>query len=99
MDEKEKWDNPEELPYCFGNLGQVFPMGKNGFRESPESCFPCIFKTRCLRKAMAGSDGLKARVKMIDRAYDGGWRGALKRWSSRKTLNQQIQKVEKGEDK
>lgn len=79
-----------EKPYCFGRLDTVFPMGPNGFRESPESCFPCNYKTACLRQAMNSEDGLKVRVEMVDRAYNAGWMGKLKRWSQRKTLNQQI---------
>ncbi len=95
MDKREKRDNSEERPYCFGRLDDVFPMGENGFRESPERCFPCIYKTRCLRRAMAGPDGLKVRVEMVDRAHDTSWRGAFKRWSMRKTLTRQIKEADK----
>ena len=99
MDEKKKGNNHGELPYCFGKLNQVFPVGKNGFRESPESCFPCIYKTRCLREAMASPDGLKVRVEMVDRAYDAGWMGKFKRWSNRKALNRRLKNFKKeGED-
>ena len=95
MDDNKKKDNPEEVPYCFGRLSHVFPMGENGFRESPESCMPCIFKTRCLRQAMAGPDGLQVKVEMVDRAQGDGWRGAFKRWSTRKTLTQKIKRFQK----
>lgn len=95
MDDKEKENRYGERPYCYGKLDLVFPMGKNGFRESPESCFPCIFKTACLRQAMSSRDGLKVRVEMVDRAYEAGWMGKLKRWSSRKALNRQMQDEQK----
>jgi hypothetical protein len=98
MSEKAKGDNSDEFPYCFGKLNHVFPMGENGFRESPESCFPCIYKTRCLREAMASPDGLKVRVEMVDRAYDAGWMGILKRWSSRKALNRRLKNFKKEGD-
>ncbi len=96
MDEKERNNGSGERPYCFGKLDIVFPMGDSGFRESPESCFPCIYKTACLRQAMSSADGLKVRVEMVDRAYNAGWMGRLKRWSSRKTLTQRMRVEKKG---
>ncbi|RTZ99197.1 MAG: hypothetical protein DSY89_08815 [Deltaproteobacteria bacterium] len=100
MDENRKRTIRKERPCCYGRLDRVFPMGKNGFRESPDSCSPCMYKTGCLRQAMAGPEGLKVRVEMVDRSHRDGWRGAFRRWSTRKTLARQIKEVQKqGEDK
>ena len=75
-----------DTPNCFGILENVFPLGEGGLRQSPESCFPCIYKTACLRAAMAGSEGAKVRQESVDRAYDAGVIGFWERWSRRKIL-------------
>ncbi len=81
----------DERPYCYGVLENVFPMGDNGLRNTPESCFACIYKTECLRTAMRGREGLKVKTESVDRAYASGIIGFLDRWSQRKKLHHQIQ--------
>lgn len=82
-------DNPEERPYCFGVLDNVFPLGEDGLRCSPESCFPCVYKTRCLREALEHKDGLKVKHEAVDRAYSSGMIGFVDRWSRKKKLHRQ----------
>ena len=80
-------DREEELPYCYGVLDNVFPLGADGLRSSPESCLPCIHKTRCLREALERNEGLKVRHEVVDRAYSAGMIGFLDRWSRKKKLH------------
>ena len=84
----------KEYPYCFGKIENVFPMGEKGFRETPESCFPCIYKTKCLRAAMDKSGGLKIREENVDKAYEAGMIGFLERWSQKKDLKRRIKERE-----
>lgn len=79
-----------EYPYCYGILDNVFPIGPNGLRSSPESCMVCFFKTDCLRTAMSKADGLKAQDELVDRAYDSGLVGFFHRWSKKKELHRQM---------
>ena len=78
--------NDEEYPYCFGKLENVFPMGEDGLRHTPESCMPCLYKTECLRKAMQKPEGLQVREEKVDRAYASGMIGFVERWSQKKSL-------------
>ena len=48
----------KEYPYCFARLENVFPLGDDGLRHTPESCRVCIYKTECLRTAMNRAEGL-----------------------------------------
>ena len=80
-------DDRTEYPHCFGDLDIVFPMGENGLRNTPESCMICLYKTECLKKAMAGEAGLQVREEKVDRAYASGVIGFMERWSSRKELH------------
>lgn len=75
-----------ETPYCYGKLDVVFPMCKDGLRHTPESCTPCIYKTECLRAAVADSGGLQIRAEKVDRAYSAGLIGFFERWSRKKEL-------------
>jgi hypothetical protein len=84
--------NSNKFPPCYGDLNTVFPMGEDGFRQSPASCMPCRYKTRCLRKAMGDSDGLRVKEEMVDRAYASGRMSFFQRWSRRKALNAQKRK-------
>ena len=77
-------------PYCFGKLENVFPEGEDGLRHSPESCFPCRYKTDCLRTAMTESGGLKIQEINVDRAYQAGMLGFLGRWSRKKDLQRRL---------
>ena len=80
----------EKYPSCFGILDRVFPIGEDGLRSSPEACLECIYKTECLRSAMAGSGGLTVHEELVDRAYESGMIGFLSRWSKKKDLNRKI---------
>ncbi|MEW5909455.1 MAG: hypothetical protein AB1659_06630 [Thermodesulfobacteriota bacterium] len=84
----------ETYPFCFGKLEIVFPMGKEGLRETPESCFYCIYKTECLRSAMKASEGLKVREETVDRAYESGVIGFFERWSRKKELQRKMKSKE-----
>ena len=77
----------KEYPACFGILEHVFPMGEDGLRKSPESCFACHCKTTCLQTALGGADGLKVREESVDRAYAAGIMNFWERWSRKKTLH------------
>jgi hypothetical protein len=83
MDEKIR----EEYSLCFGILDIVFPKDKDGYRNTPETCFDCEHKTRCLREAMQGADGLKAREEFVDRAYASKMMGFFERWARKKAMN------------
>ena len=76
-----------QRPDCFGDLGTVFPMGPDGFRESPPDCMRCPHKTDCLRAAVQGKKGKTVRREAIDRAYRSGKISFLERWSRRKMLS------------
>ena len=86
-------DKKTRYPECFGILESVFPLGENGLRITPDSCFPCVFKTECLRSAMAGTDGLDVREEIVDRAYASGMMKFLERWSKKKTLHQKKRRL------
>jgi len=79
----------KQPPDCFAQLETVFPMGKDGFRNTPETCLACRHKTECLRMAIQGRDGLKVREEQIDRAYNSGMIGFLERWSKKKAIDRQ----------
>ena len=80
-----------KYPDCFGDLETVFPERENGFRESPETCFECPHKTDCLRAAMEQLAGLKLREAQVDRAYESGVIGFMRRWSHKKDLQRRMQ--------
>ena len=77
------------LPDCFAQLETVFPMEKEGLRNTPETCLACPHKTECLRMAIQGRDGFKVREEQIDRAYNSGMIGFLERWSKKKAIDRQ----------
>jgi len=80
-------DTEEKLPYCFGKLDEVFPLGEDGLRHTPESCMVCLYKTRCLRSAMEGAEGLAVREEKLERAHEAGMIGFFDRWSRKKALH------------
>lgn len=89
--------NQKKFPPCYGDLEAVFPMGAEGLRQSPESCMPCVYKTECLRKAMAdGRGGITVREEMVDRAYASGMLGFFERWSRKKALDARKRKTNEG---
>ena len=73
-------------PDCFAQLETVFPMGKDGLRNTPQTCLACRHKTECLRRAIQSRDGLKVREEQVDRAYSSGMIGFLERWSRKKAI-------------
>ncbi len=90
MSESEK--KQPMLPDCYGRLDIVFPMAKNGLRDSPLACRACVFKTECLRDAMSRKEGLAVREEQVDRAYRGGMMGFFERWSKKKALDRKKKK-------
>ncbi len=80
----------KKYPDCFGDLKTVFPRGKDGLRNTPQTCLPCPHKTPCLRKAVSGPEGHTVRQEMIDRAYTSGRMTFLERWSKKKELDRKI---------
>jgi len=80
---------------CFGKLDVVFPTGKNGFRNTPETCLACFCKTECLRSAMNRPEGLKVRESAVDRAYEAGMMKFLERWSTKKNIHRKIKAEQK----
>ena len=80
----------KKYPDCFGDLKTVFPIGKDGFRNTPNTCLPCPHKTLCLRKAVSGPEGHTVRQEMIDRAYTSGRMTFIERWSKKKELDRNI---------
>jgi hypothetical protein len=80
----------KKYPSCFGILEEVFPMGDDGLRHTPEKCITCFYKTQCLRTAMKKPDGKQVREEMIDRAYASGLMGFMERWSRKKLLHDKV---------
>jgi len=91
-----KKDVDKKNPTCFGELGTVFPKGKNGLRNTPETCLACRHKTECLRSAIDGVGGLKVREEFVDRAYSSGSIGFMERWSKKKEIKRRLEKQNKG---
>jgi hypothetical protein len=79
----------KEYPYCFGKLDNVFPLEEDGLRHSPESCMVCFCKTECLRKAVAGPEGITVKEEQVKRAYSSGTISFVERWSRKKALARQ----------
>ena len=77
----------KQVPNCFAKLDIVFPMGKDGLRNTPTTCLACHHKTECLRRAIQSRDGLKVREEQVDRAYSSGMIGFLERWSRKKAID------------
>lgn len=76
-----------DIKDCFGILDKVFPMGKNGLRESPSECFQCSERTACLKAALNTKEGLTIKGEVLDRAAASGMVGRFKRWSRKKELH------------
>ena len=82
--------NQKEKPECFGDLDTVFPLGRNGLRETPEHCLACQDKTRCLQAALEDTPGLRLQEEFVDRAYQSGIIGFYERWSRKKILKSRM---------
>lgn len=80
--------DPDEkaVPECFARLESVFPVGTDGLRHTPPECLNCDRKTKCLRAAVAGEQGLVVHEERLQRAYQAGAVGFLERWARQKTL-------------
>jgi len=74
-------------PDCFGKLDIVFPMGDDGLRHTPATCFACPHKTECLRTGLRGSSGLQVHEEHIDRSYEAGMISFVERWSRKKAID------------
>jgi hypothetical protein len=83
---------------CFGKIEDVFPLGPDGLREVPASCFECPSKTECLRAALASQEGLALKEERIRQAEQKGIVGWLKRWSELKSLAKDKEKIKKGSE-
>jgi hypothetical protein len=77
---------------CFGRLENVFPMGSDGLRHSPEECLDCDHKTDCLRAAVTGEPGITVHEERLKRAYQAGSVGFLERWAQQKALQRNKKK-------
>ena len=78
----------DNLPPCFGKLSTVFPKDEeSGFRKSPDSCFLCFYKTRCLKTAMESKEGLAIQEEVLEKAEDSKLVGFFERWSRKKQIN------------
>ena len=82
----------EEHPYCFGKLDNVFPLGEDGLRHSPESCMVCFCKTECLRAAVTGEEGIQVKKEQVNRAYSSGNISFVERWARKKALENEKKK-------
>ena len=89
--------NQSDVPSCFGDLETVFPMGADGLRNTPRQCMICVFKTECLRAAMAADQGVQVREEMVDRAYHSGMIGFFQRWSQKKHYHRKRSKEQNRE--
>lgn len=83
-----------EMP-CFGQLDKVFPVGEEGMREVPSTCFACPRKTSCMKAALATMEGLSFRGEILGRAEAKGLLGRLRRWSRKKELTRLMKEREK----
>ena len=86
MKSDTKKNTTDVPPSCFAQLEKVFPQTDDGLRNSPEECFECTHKTDCLKKAMAGHNGLELKDELVDRSYKNGRINFLQRWSRKKAL-------------
>ncbi len=82
-------ERKKEYPYCFGKLDNVFPLAKDGLRQTPESCMVCFCKTECLREAVKGPEGIQVHEERVKRAYGSGTISFSERWSRKKALDRQ----------
>ncbi len=80
---------------CFGILNKVFPMGEDGLRYVPNSCFECLDRVECLKQALNTPDGIEMREELLSRTEQGGIIGWIRRWSQLKELNRIKQNIKK----
>ncbi|THB80147.1 MAG: hypothetical protein D3926_08660 [Desulfobacteraceae bacterium] len=86
-------NDKQDLPDCFGDLNQVFPMTESGLRETPEACFyHCPVKTPCLKRAMGTDDGTQVEEELIDRGHQAGMVNFFERWSRKKQVHRRRNK-------
>jgi hypothetical protein len=83
-------------PECFAILDKVFPMTDKGLRQTPDDCYyHCPVKTACLAQAMATKDGVKLEEELIERGTKAGAINFFERWSRKKQIHNQINKIGK----
>ena len=83
-----KTSKSTDQPSCYGNLKIVFPMTETGLRETPRYCrYECLYKTECLKKALATSKGRIVEDELLERGSKAGTIGFVERWSRRKQLD------------
>lgn len=87
--------NNKNYPECFGVLESVFPKDIDGLRKTPDACFPCVFKTECLRTAMGSAGGLNVQEECVDRAYGSGMMKFFERWSRKKEIDRWKKEMER----
>ena len=80
---------------CFGILDEVFPMGKEGLRETAPACFDCPEKKACLQTALQTKEGFALRGEVLDRSPTKGLRARLMRWSEKKRLSELMKEEER----
>ncbi len=81
-----------DLPKCFAQLDEVFPLGEEGLRVVPEKCIHfCSHHVDCLKRALENKNQrLRIYDEVVDRAYDAGHLNFFERWSTKKYLNRQL---------
>ena len=79
-------DIKKNKPDCYGILDVIFPLKKNGLRETPDHCHLCSFKVDCLKSAVYGDDGFQLKDEIVDREYNSGQISFFQRWSKKKLL-------------
>lgn len=85
-------DSKEDMPYCYGDIQQVFPKGEDGLRHVPAGCTVCYCKTECLRDALDSEAGLRVHEEKIKRHHSSGMLGFFSRWSQKKQLHKRRKK-------
>ncbi len=68
-------------------MDKVFPLGMEGLRETPPTCFECPHRKACLEKALATREGIALRSEVLERAPVKGLVERVKRWSEKKQLS------------
>ncbi len=86
-------DSDTPVPECFGCLEKVFPMTDSGLRQTPDECFyHCPVKTKCLRMAVSGQEGMAVEEEILKRGTQSGTITFFERWSRKKQLHRNHKK-------
>ena len=79
-------------PDCFALLDKVFPMGGDGVRAVPQTCWDCPERVDCLRLAVGtgrGKSTIRDELAQRREKARGGVGGFLARWSRLKNNSRQ----------